>query len=343
MVLDALLGRKSQLQGVPDVDDLPDIALSRFLKSYLIARRVENVSYKTLKIYRDAIGYFIEYVHATSGDLPVARVDRNVIRLYILHHQEKVSKYGRELTPETINGYYRAVHTFFNWLEAEDIIPEGKNPFSKLKAPFIPQKMVRAWPDDIVQRILKLTAQDMTFCGVRNRAIVLVLFDSGIRQIELAGMMLADIYPDQGLVKVLGKGRKERIVKLGQEAQKALLHYLLRRTDVCEHVWVTEEFKPLRQRGIQMAIRRISDRAGLPKSVKRGTHSYRHTAATNYLKNHGNLKMLQEMLGHTKISTTEKYLDALGPEALIADHTIASPVDRWLNHKTKTTTGIYRK
>ena len=335
MLLDALLGKGYQLQGVPDVESLPDTELRRYLLNFLIARRVDNKSYATLLIYRNMIGYFIQFIHETCGDLPLLKIERDHIRAYILVQQGRTGKLGRPLTPESINAFYRPIHTFFNWLETEDVIPEGKNPFAKLTAPYIPQKLVQAWPNDVVERVMKVTEKDLTFCGIRNRAIVLILFDSGVRSAELAGMQLADIYPEQGLVKVMGKGRKERIVVLGQEAQKALLRYLLmrqKRKDQLECLWVTEELRPLKQRGILMAIRRISYRAGLPNTIKRGAHSYRHTAATNYLKNGGNLKLLQEMLGHAKISTTEKYLDVLGPEALIADHVSASPVDGFMRH-----------
>jgi site-specific recombinase XerD len=128
----------------------------------------------------------------------------------------------------------------------------------------------------------------------------------------------------------MGKGRKGRIVKMGDKTQKALLQYLLMRNDSLDCLWVTDNGEPLGEWGIVSAIRRIAERAAVPKGMKHGTHVYRHTGATNYLRNKGSVKCLQEMLGHVHIETTMKYVDALGPAALIADHIYASPVDNLL-------------
>jgi integrase/recombinase XerC len=331
MLLDELLKQKFQIQSIPSLDALPDTELTNYLGEYLVDCRSDGKTKKTLIAYREFIGYFIKFLHDVGIMAPAKGITRNHIRLFVVSLQE------RGLVPETVNAYYRAVHTFFNWLVRDEKIEEGKNPFDKTNAPRIPKKMVKAWSDDVVTRILKIVEPDNSFVGMRNKAIVLMFFDTGLRESELASIQLADLYVNQGLIRVMGKGQKERIVKMGEETQKSLWRYITKRNDKYPCLWVTEERKPIGLRGIETAIRRISNRAGIPKDIKRGAHSYRHTCATNYLKNGGNLKTLQELFGHANISTTQKYLDVLGSEQLIKDHEKASPVDNFLKNRRQQT------
>ena len=308
------------------LDHLPVTELTKLLSQYLLAGRLEK-SPKTLLNYGESIGYFIRFLVDSGIPANLAEINQNHIRLFLLGLQD------RHLAAETVSVYYRALHTFFNWLENEELLT--KNPFNKLRVPRVPRKLIHAWPQEIVNNILAVCLADTSFTGRRNCALALIFFDTGVRQLEMAGMKLDDIFIDQGLIRVMGKGGKERIVRMGESAQKALLRYLLKRRDQQEAVWVSEEGQPLRQAGIQIAMRRLAQRAGVPNTVKRGTHSFRHTAATSYLRNHGNVKCLQEMLGHEHITTTMKYVDALGPEAMIEDHKLASPVDNFLRHKVR--------
>lgn len=328
MVLDNLLSKRLQLHAGVERNNLPSVRLTDSVRQYLLSCRVENKSAQTLEAYREFIGYFLRFLLDSGLDPLPEEVSRNHVRLFIVSLQD------RRLAPETVSAYYRALHTFFNWLENEGLLPEG-NPFLKLKAPKIPKKHVKGYTPEVLADILALCMSDHTFTGRRNLAIVLVLLDTGVRRAELTGMKLTDVIFDQGLIKVMGKGGKERIVKMGEHAQKRLLHYLLMRVDNYDALWVCEERRPMTDRAIYEVVRRIAARAGVPKTFKHGTHIYRHTGATEYLRNHGNVKCLQELLGHENIKTTMKYVDALGPEAVIEDHRRASPVDNLLGGKRK--------
>jgi len=327
MLLDKLLSHNTQLQTVPGLDKLPASELTDFLHRYLICCRVENKSRKTLIAYGQFVGYFIRFLASIRQIPGIAELHQDHIRLFLLSLQE------RKLAPESVSAYYRSLHTFFNWLKSEEYLE--RNPFDKLRAPRMPKKHVKGLPADVIDRVLRLCLAEKSFTGLRNCAIVLMFLDTGIRRAELQGIKLAEVYFDQGLIRVMGKGAKERIVRMGEITQKALLHYLLKRKDDRDDLWVTEEGKPLSEQGITTAMVRLAQRAGIPKTLKRGTHAYRHTAATSYLRNHGNLKCLQEMMGHENIKTTMRYADALGPEAMIADHRLASPVDNFLGNKAR--------
>ncbi len=209
------------------------------------------------------------------------------------------------------------------------------NIFDKLEAPKVPKKHVRGMPEDAMRNVIRVCSADTSFIGKRSYAMVMILFDTGVRRGEMADMKITDVFYDQGLIRVMGKGGKERIVVMGEEAQRALFNYLRLRRDDSEALWVDIHGKPISWQAITSAISRIAVRAELPKGIKHGTHVYRHTTGTNYMRNGGNLKCLQELMGHTNIKTTMKYVDALGSDIVIKDHAKASPIDRLLKNPKK--------
>ncbi len=337
MDLEQLLRATLQIQGVPSLERLPQNELTQQLGRFLVDLRTRNKSAKTLKAYAQFGGYFIRFLDSLPANLTATNaqeVKPDHFKLWILRTQQTVNRFGRPMAPETVSAYYRAVHSWFNWLQEDRVLTEEGNPVRRVKIPKVPKKLVRPWPKDVVDRVFQATSLDTSFVGVRNRAMALILFDTLVREFELAGMKLSDLYINQGLIRVMGKGSKERIVKMGESAQKALLAYLFMRRnrfprDTMEAVWIGEEGRPMKQSGIDIAIRRISERARIPRTEKRGAHSYRHTGATNYLRNDGNIKTLQELLGHENIATTQKYTYVLGPEKLSEDHRKAGMVDNW--------------
>ena len=191
MIVDTLLSTKFQLGTLRELDSLPYSELTQYLKQYLISCRVDNKSEKTIIVYARFISYFVKFLVESGITCTPEKIDRNHIRYFILSLQE------RNLTPETVSSYYRALHTFFNWLENEQYIVD--NPFLKLHAPKVPKKHVRAFSQEILDKIITLCSADKTFTGMRNYAIVLVLLDTGIRQQELTNIKLSDIYFDRGL------------------------------------------------------------------------------------------------------------------------------------------------
>lgn len=329
MVLEHLLSEKFQIRGVRNLVYLPSGELTTYVKQYLLDRDADGgYSPKTLSMYADSIGQFICFVHDNKLPSNLADINKKYIVLFLKSLRDRKRPDGRPITPETVNCYYRSLHTFFNWLvESEGAIPPEKNPFIGLKPPKLPKKLVRAWKPETTANVMRLAAADNSFTGQRNYAMLLMMYDSLVRRCELVNMSVGAIDANNGTIRVRGKGNKERIVKMGENTQRALFQYLLRRQDQCDAVWVSDEGVPLSQYGIQMAVRRLTARAQTPPDMKRGTHMFRHSGATDYLRNNGKLKCLQELMGHVHIETTEKYLDALGSEAMIQDHKQASPVD----------------
>jgi site-specific recombinase XerD len=167
------------------------------------------------------------------------------------------------------------------------------------------------------------------FLGSRNRAIILILLDSGLRVSELASIKLEDVDTERGLIKVLGKGSKERVVRIGSTAQKALWKYLMfRHKTTSQALWLTEEGTPLSKCTVQIMVKRLKERAGV--TVKGNCHKFRHTFALSFLRKDRNPFNLQYLLGHSDLRMTRHYVSTLGAEDALKAHESASPADMML-------------
>ena len=198
---------------------------------------------------------------------------------------------------------------FFNFLLMEDLLK--LNPTDTLEAP----KTGRHLPDTLSYPEVEalLAAIDLsTDEGLRARALLEVLYSSGLRVSELCDLRLSNIYPEQGFVKVVGKGNKERLVPIGREALKHLNFYL---SGVRGHldlkpgaedvVFLSQRGRPLSRITVFTTLTKLAEQAGLRKTVS--PHTLRHSFATHLIEGGADLRAVQEMLGHASITTTEIY------------------------------------
>ncbi len=132
-----------------------------------------------------------------------------------------------------------------------------------IRPPRMPKTLIKPFNTEDLQKLIFLCNHDNSpFLGARNKAIIMVFLDTGIRLSEIAGMQLDDLDFTRGIIKIMGKGAKERVVAIQQRTQKALLQYLLKRNDGYRCVWVSEERRPLTDWGIQQMIRKLGIQAG---------------------------------------------------------------------------------
>ncbi|MBL7124627.1 MAG: tyrosine-type recombinase/integrase [Dehalococcoidales bacterium] len=318
-MLDNLTYESLQAQPTPALDTLTTSDnLANLLRGYLLSCKVEGKSPKTLESYRQVAVNYIAFAKAHDLPLNAPDITPDYIRSYLLSLQEK------GLSPFSSSSYYRTLHAFFSWLKSQGLMKES--PMERMKAPKTPRKIIKPFSQQDIENLLLLCSGDR-FLDIRNKAIVLLFLDTGIRLKELSDIQLKDVDFDRETIKVMGKGAKERIVRFGKTTQKAVLRYLLRRNDSHPCLWVTEERTPITKEGIQTIVRRLCERAGI-KDTKLGPHTFRHTAAINYLRNGGDLFTLQCMLGHSTLEMTRRYTSSLGAEDMIRVHKKASPVDR---------------
>ncbi len=310
---------------IPQAQDVPaknllisqctaNSTLAAYFKAFLVACRVEGLSPHTIRSYHCLINPFIKYLE-TYGVVEPAQITAFHIRAFILLKQETCNA-------TSIHTYYRQIKTFINWLVKEEVLP--KSPMRTIKPPRTPRTLIQPFsPDDL--RSLLSFCQDNTLLGLRNKAIILLFVDTGLRLAELTHIALSDINFERGVIKVMGKGARERIVHMGCNTQRAVLKYLMKRTDNLPCLWVTERQTPLRQWAVVQAIRILGRKANL-KNVRCSAHTFRHTAATLALENGALEFEVQAMLGHSTLDMTRRYASSINSEKAAFAHKRFSPV-----------------
>ena len=212
------------------------------------------------------------------------------------------------LSPATIRRQVSAIRTYYGFLVAEGIV--RSDPSDRLESP----RRVRKLPDILsvadVLKILAAPAIDEPL-GWRDRALLELGYGAGLRVSELCGITLADLWLEEGLVRVMGKGSKERLVPIGRQVIGAVSVYLhqlrptLDRGKSGGHVLLNARGGPLSRIGAWQIVKRRAEQAGITKRVT--PHTLRHSFATHLLEGGADLRAVQEMLGHADLSTTQIY------------------------------------
>lgn len=311
MTVEALLTEKhdTQLNTLLDAlllgKSLPSAA-----RNYLISCQVEGKSPRTIEAYSMVLSRFCQ----SFDPLAAAATD---IRLFLLSLQNQNKK------PSTVHIYYRSLKTFYNWLVNEKLLKES--PMLNIRAPKLPKVLIRPFTEQDIARLMLLCSGNK-FLDLRTRAMLLVFLDTGVRLEEMSRIQLNHLDFNSQTIRIMGKGSKERLVRMGKKTQKAELKYLLTRNDDYPNLWLTEERRPMTLKGIKTSVERYCRRA-VTSGARPSCHTLRHTAAILYLRNGGDLFTLQMMLGHSNLETTRHYASSLGAEDMIRVHTKASPVD----------------
>ena len=226
--------------------------LTAYLQAFLLTGRADGLSPATLSDYRQKMGAFVSFCSGLGVKDP-KRLTASDVRMFLAKLREAVS-------PISVADYYRCAKRFLNWMVEERVLKS--NPMDPIRPPKVPKKVIVPFTTEHIKRLL-LFCDDRKFLGARDRAIVLMFLDTGLRLSELTNIRIKDVDFDRETIKVMGKGARERVVRIGRIAQKALLHYLLIRQDDLPCLWVSEEHKPLDHRGVQIMIRRLGKRAGV--------------------------------------------------------------------------------
>jgi integrase/recombinase XerC len=269
--------------------------LDQFIR-YLATER--NVSGHTLDAYHSDLGQFRAFLCRERGaDAGVDTVDHLLIRRYLalLHKSHKKSSIGRKLA---------AIRAFFKYLLRVGKV--AKNPAELVSTPKKEKRVPFHLTIDEVIALVE-TPKEAELLSIRDRVILETLYSCGIRVSELTGLNLVDLDLDEGLVRVTGKGNKERIVPLGSYARTAISSYLAARGNPPAKAPLL-----LNARGGRLTSRsvgRIVDKYILKLATvkKISPHTLRHTFATHLLEGGADLRAIQELLGHASLSTTQKY------------------------------------
>lgn len=221
------------------------------------------------------------------------------------------------LSPMSVAGYVRGLRAFGNWL-ARDGLATARA-LRGLSRPRVPTRVIEPLSDADLRRLLSAAGQ-------RDRAVLLLLLDTGLRVSEVVGIRLGDLRPDGG-IKVTGKGAAERIVPVGGAARRAVGTYLAARGPGAagERLFLNQADQALTTSGVSQLLRRLRRRTGV--GARCNPHSFRHTFAHNYLVNGGDALSLQRILGHSSLEMVRRYV-RLTDIDLAGRHRAASPADR---------------
>jgi integrase/recombinase XerC/integrase/recombinase XerD len=229
------------------------------------------------------------------------------------------------LSTATIHGHVRTLRAFFNWLAVENLAQS--NPAKDLKPPKVTRRVVSTLSDDEIKTVLSTFSTLPS--DARNQTIFLILLDTGLRIGELVNLKMDDTHLDEGYLKVIGKGKKERIVPIGNNAQKALQRYLFRyrpksSNHVIDYVFLSTSGKPLTENGMKLMFARLAKRSGV---YRLHAHLCRHTFATRFLINGGDVFSLQQILGHSTLEMVSRYVN-LASSHITIQHQKYSPLDQ---------------
>jgi integrase/recombinase XerC len=294
--------------------------LRRHLDAFLEALRNRAVSEHTLASYESDLCDFESFLQLRKAAFE--SVDHIVIRDFLGH------LYERELKKTSIARKLACLRTFFKFLVRERRLKT--NPAELVSSPRLPKMLPSYLPEDEAAAVVEMP-QGGTFKDLRDRAILELLYASGLRVRELAGLNEENLDMAQQLVRVFGKGRKQRIVPFGEFAARALVAYLAERDRLSlslpedngqTPVFVSVRGRRLNARDVQRLVERT--RLQLPSGRRLTAHTLRHTFATHLLERGADLRAIQELLGHSSLATTQKYTH-VSLEHLRAEYDKAHP------------------
>ena len=270
--------------------------MKKLLKDFRIYLKIERaMSPNTVASYCSDVEKFLE----SLGDTPVVAVDNNTVVDYLIS--------CRNLSKRSQARLLSSLRSFFGWCVIEGMIVD--NPCDLVDAPKLGRYLPDVLSEEDVAAIIE--SVDMSaWQGIRDKAVLELLYSCGLRVSEAVDMKISCLYFDEGFVRVIGKGDKERLVPLGEMAADALRAYLDVRpvpdsAAVGDVLFLNRFARPLSRQTMFKMIKRQALAAGVKSTIS--PHTFRHSFATHLVENGADLRAVQEMLGHENITTTEIY------------------------------------
>ncbi len=290
------------------IDETATIAslIERFLRHLRLER---NLSRNTVTAYGRDLRRFEAFSREQLGIESPTRLDRQALMSYLIDLRES------GLHDRSITRQMSTLRTYGRYLVDREVVEE--NPAALLDLPQTPRAIPEVLTPDEVASLLAMPGTD-TPRGLRDTAMLEVLYATGMRVSELVGLLIGDVDFDRGVVICTGKGRKERMVPIGESARQHLLHYLAegrphimrsrngrsRRGNMAA-LFVTSQGGAMTRQGFWKLVKRYAERAGIEKPIS--PHKLRHSFATHMLAGGADLRAVQALLGHVDIGTTQIY------------------------------------
>ena len=297
-----------------------------------------RVSPKTVEAYDRDIAQFSEFLTDQSLSNDISAIDVGAVRRFLagLYDTCSAATMGRKLA---------ALRSMFKFLILGDII--ASNPAEGVKTPRIPSKLPGFLSVDEAVAVVETDADGETVLSIRDKALLEVLYGGGLRVSEASGLDIGDIDAATGCATVVGKGSKMRVVPLGRKAMAAIAEYLGVRDTVVrkgrypdgQALFINRDGGRISARSIQRMVRRRGLVVGTRESLH--PHMLRHSCATHLLEAGADLRVIQDLLGHTSLSTTQRYTH-VNIDGLMGVYDNAHPLARRKIELTMTKDGIER-
>lgn len=267
--------------------------LEKYVKEYLYTE------YSTSKNTRNSYAYDLIMLAKFYNSRNVIHLKKEDIQEYLRSNKEKTAK--------TIAHYLTTFNNFYKYLVEENIITI--NPCESIKMPKLEKKLPVYLTVEEVDKLLDIRTS--TAYDLRNKAMLELLYASGLRISELCDLKMSNLYLDDEMIKVFGKGSKERLVPVNEVALKALREYLcygrgeLLGIHDSEFVFISSRHTRISRQAFFKYLKKLCEEKGIKKNIS--PHILRHSFATHLLNNGADLRIVQELLGHSDISTTQIY------------------------------------
>lgn len=285
-----------------------EAAVSAFLQ-YLEVER--GASPHTVRSYAADLREFTEFLEREGAS--TAAADARMIRAYLARlHQRRLAK-------SSIARKLATVRSCFRFLTRRGVI--AQNPARQVRSPRLPRHLPSFLPKDESKDLLD-HAVESSESGRRDHALLELLYATGIRVAECCGLDCDDLDRSRGTVRVLGKGDKERLVPVGDTALQALDDYLAVREQTRGPLFTNRRGGRLTPRSVHRIVGERARQSGIDRRVT--PHTLRHTFATHMLGEGADLRLIQELLGHSRLSTTQRYTH-VSPEHLMKVYDAAHP------------------
>ena len=277
--------------------------LQQTLESFMEYLRLErNASPLTLTTYRPAIKSYMESaLELASDEWSPSDADRDLVRNWIMQQMDD------ELTSTTVNKNLSAVKSFYKYLQLRGLI--DSNPTRYLRGPkrehTLPSFLTQAQIEEALETI---STDPEDFLAVRNRLIIETIYQTGLRRAEVASLETQQVDLKSMSLRVVGKGRKERIVPFGEALKEQMDAYLTlkkRKVGQSRYFFVTLKCRPLSGADVYQVVHKALD--AVPGLPRRGAHTLRHSFATEMLNAGAPITSIKELLGHSNLDTTTRY------------------------------------
>ena len=273
----------------------------------LLSEFLENIEYQkgysenTIDNYENDIEEFLNFLEENNIK-NLNKVDYNLVRKYLMY------LYDRKLKRNSVSRKLSSLRSFFKYLCQKEIV--DANPFNLISSPKKEKRLPKFLYNDEVEKVFNVPNLN-TPLGIRDRLILELLYDTGIRVSELVNIKINDINKSNKTIKILGKGNKERIVMYGVYLEDVLDNYLSsRRNNLLngkknEYLIINAKGENITTRGVRYIIDNIIKKACIKTHAT--PHTLRHTFATHLLENGADLLTVKELLGHSSLSSTQIY------------------------------------